>query len=179
MCALVRQAMNDWSFGTAMQRMKAARQIVGVRDDILHVLAPLHIALPASFRTGYAHAWPGQRAGPGRLRAVEPGWRKVPASHRGYRTGLSEDLAGSLRVDRRIVDRLKGDQAVERPHQLAHVRVFDLCHGLEDARLERGSPLFRLPAQNRDAGFVVGDAVDVELTAPLFFATNGERIRTN
>ena len=36
--------------------------------------------------------------------------------------------------------------------------MFDLCHGLEDARLERRSPLLRLPAQNRDAGFVIGDA---------------------
>jgi len=32
---------------------------------------------------------------------------------------------------------------------------------------------------DRDAGFTVGDAVDVELTAPLFFAANGERIRAS
>jgi multiple sugar transport system ATP-binding protein len=32
---------------------------------------------------------------------------------------------------------------------------------------------------DRDAGFVVGDAVDVELSAPLFFAANGERVRAN
>ena len=32
---------------------------------------------------------------------------------------------------------------------------------------------------DRDAGVVVGDAVDVELTAPLFFAANGERVRAN
>jgi multiple sugar transport system ATP-binding protein len=32
---------------------------------------------------------------------------------------------------------------------------------------------------DRDAGFAVGDAVDVELTAPLFFASNGERVRAN
>jgi multiple sugar transport system ATP-binding protein len=30
---------------------------------------------------------------------------------------------------------------------------------------------------DRDVGVVVGDAVDVELTAPLFFAANGERVR--
>jgi hypothetical protein len=32
---------------------------------------------------------------------------------------------------------------------------------------------------DRDAGFVVGDAVDVELSAPLFFAANGERVRAS
>jgi multiple sugar transport system ATP-binding protein len=30
---------------------------------------------------------------------------------------------------------------------------------------------------DRDAGLVVGDAVDVELTAPLFFDANGDRVR--
>jgi multiple sugar transport system ATP-binding protein len=32
---------------------------------------------------------------------------------------------------------------------------------------------------DRNAGFAVGDAVDVDLTAPLFFAANGERLRLN
>jgi multiple sugar transport system ATP-binding protein len=32
---------------------------------------------------------------------------------------------------------------------------------------------------DRDAGLAVGDTVDVELTAPLFFAANGERVRGN
>ncbi len=32
---------------------------------------------------------------------------------------------------------------------------------------------------DRDAGLAVGDGVDVELTAPLFFAANGERVRAN
>ena len=32
---------------------------------------------------------------------------------------------------------------------------------------------------DRDAGFAVGDAVDIDLTAPLFFATNGDRVRAN
>ena len=30
---------------------------------------------------------------------------------------------------------------------------------------------------DRDAGLAVGDAVDIELTAPLFFASSGERVR--
>ena len=32
---------------------------------------------------------------------------------------------------------------------------------------------------DRNAGLAVGDSVDVELTAPLFFAANGERVRAN
>jgi multiple sugar transport system ATP-binding protein len=32
---------------------------------------------------------------------------------------------------------------------------------------------------DRDTGLAVGDAVDVELTAPLFFAADGERVRVN
>jgi multiple sugar transport system ATP-binding protein len=32
---------------------------------------------------------------------------------------------------------------------------------------------------DRDAGITVGDTVDVNLTAPLFFAVNGERVRAN
>ncbi len=32
---------------------------------------------------------------------------------------------------------------------------------------------------DRDAGITVGDTVDVNLTAPLFFAANGERVRAN
>jgi len=32
---------------------------------------------------------------------------------------------------------------------------------------------------DRNAGLAVGDAVDVELTAPLFFTANGERVRAN
>jgi len=32
---------------------------------------------------------------------------------------------------------------------------------------------------DRDAGFAVGDAVDVELSAPLFFAANGNRVRAD
>ncbi|HET9045908.1 MAG TPA: TOBE domain-containing protein, partial [Casimicrobiaceae bacterium] len=32
---------------------------------------------------------------------------------------------------------------------------------------------------DRDAGLAVGDAVDIQLTAPLFFSANGERVRAS
>jgi len=32
---------------------------------------------------------------------------------------------------------------------------------------------------DRDAGIAVDDTVDVQLTAPLFFAVNGDRVRAH
>ena len=62
-----------------------------------------------------------------------------------------------FRVDGRVVDGLVGDNAIQRAHELAHVGEFALRNRFEHARLERAAPLLRLAAQDRHAGFVVGN----------------------
>src|SRR5712664_2277879 len=61
----------------------------------------------------------------------------------------AEDLLRRLRVDLRVVHRLKRHQPVQRAHQLAHVADLRLRHRLQHARLEPRAALVGLASQNR------------------------------
>ncbi len=49
----VRQAMHDWNFGAAAPAVSQARKVLDLRDATQRLLAPLHVALPASLQQSY------------------------------------------------------------------------------------------------------------------------------
>ena len=89
----------------------------------------------------------GRRAGPDRCLRLSDA---VPPrrSHRPARA-----CSGAERL---VAHRLEGDEPVERAEQLAHVVDGERGHGLEHALAEPGAALLGLPAEDGDAGLVVG-----------------------
>src|SRR5439155_1661237 len=103
----------------------------------------------ANCAIGNAGEGAGGGPAPSRTRVAAATRRRPGAGWRGGRRE-AEHLLGGFGVDRRLVDRLIGNQPVQRAHQLAHVDEFGRRDGFQDTRLEGRPPLLRLAAQNRD-----------------------------